>query len=219
MLLCLAAMYYSVSIMEIGTALAATCIILNFHHRKTKMPNWFRKLVLVWLARLVRFKPRCTYIKAKKRADRSSCEDSAAKAIKATNTTDLKLNDAYDFDFERRDSLEFDTSLIETNQGHHVGVDELGTTHNGGMPSSSLARQRSLIKRSQGEKPSAHEMQIKDPLYEPFDYVREDFMRKEWQDAARVLDRVLLVVSIVIGSVSAMAIFLQSPRIRQMLTP
>ena len=213
-------MYYSVSIMEIGTALAATCIILNFHHRKTKMPNWFRKLVLVWLAKLVKFKPRCIYISSKKRSQRAlSTDESAAKVNKPNKTTDLKRNDAYDFEFERRESLEYDANLIEANQGHHLGRDQIGVAHNGGVPASGLSRQRSIIKRSQIEDPGALDMQINDPDYEPFDYVREDFRRKEWQDAARVLDRVLLVVSIVIGSVSAMAIFLQSPRIREMLTP
>ncbi|XP_068702267.1 uncharacterized protein [Montipora foliosa] len=51
----LLAMYYSVSIMEIGTALGATCIILNFHHRNTRMPKWFHKIVLEWIAKLVRY--------------------------------------------------------------------------------------------------------------------------------------------------------------------
>ncbi|XP_048589485.1 neuronal acetylcholine receptor subunit alpha-7 isoform X2 [Nematostella vectensis] len=209
----LLAMYYSVSIMEIGTALAATCIILNFYHRKTKMPPWFRKVVLVWLAPMVKCKPRYT---TREILDAQN-EESVMKMIAINKNSDIKRNEVFEFD---RDSIEFDMDLLESNNQCRANQkDQLA-------PNGSVAANGSPRRRQRGgqdeddvsvdHKPSdpimVHQMQLSDRL-------NEEIRRKEWQDAAQVLDRVLLVVSIVIGSTSAAAIFLQSPRIRELLTP
>ena len=40
----------------------------------------------------------------------------------------------------------------------------------------------------------------------------------EWRAASQVLDRLIIISSVVIGCVSAAVIFLQAPRVRQMLS-
>ena len=46
------------AIFEIGLAIAATCIVLNFYYSKTKMQGWIKTVLLKTLAPLVRVKIR-----------------------------------------------------------------------------------------------------------------------------------------------------------------
>lgn len=207
-------MYYSVSIMEIGTALAATCIILNIYHRKTEMPAWFRKLVLGWLAPLVKCKPRCT-----SREIMETQHEEAMINMMTFKSSDVRRNDVYEFD---RESIDFDMDLMENSaQARSAQRDQL-VAPNGSVPCNNIPRRRSM-RGCQDEDNSNAEQTPNDPMIvhrlQLSERMNEEIRRKEWQDAARVLDRVLLVVSIVIGSASAMAIFLQSPRIRGLFIP
>lgn len=204
-------MYYSVSIMEIGTALAATCIILNIYHRKTDMPSWFRKIVLCWLATLVRCKPRCT---SKEMLDTK--HEEAMMNVMSFKTSDVRRNDMYEFD---RESREFEMDVIEPCSQVRSNQREPHAP-NGSVPCGNVQRRHSL---RPDDDMTLQDPSPTDPLFthrlQLSERLNEDVRRKEWQDAARVLDRVLLVVSVVIGSASAMAIFLQSPRIRSFLNP
>ncbi|KAK3736405.1 hypothetical protein QZH41_017908, partial [Actinostola sp. cb2023] len=207
------AMYYSVSIMEIGTALAATCIILNIYHRKTVMPGWFRKIVLCWLAPLVRCKPRCT---SKEMMD--TRHEEAMLNMLSFKSSDVRRNEVYDFD---RESREFEMDVLEVNaQGRSTQREQHAP--NGSVPCNNVMTRRHSLRCGQDEDISNQEPLPSDPLYthrmQLSERLNEDIRRKEWQDSARVLDRVLLVASVVIGSASAMAIFLQSPRIRGFFT-
>lgn len=212
MFLCLiSAMYYSVSIMEIGTALGATCIILNFHHRNTKMPNWFHKIVLEWMAKLVWYKPRCVMSQLNSR----SVEENAQSILQVNSGSDRKRNDAFDVD---RDSIEFEMDLYEEPRG---GREQVPLAQNGNLSISTghITRKRSVKRKPQDNETEETEVQISETRFPIYDVSKEEIYKKQWQDAARILDRFLLVASFVIGSVSAMSIFLQSPRIRELFIP
>ena len=206
-----AAMYYSVSIMEIGTALGATCIILNFHHRNNKMPNWFHKIVLEWLAKMVFYKPRCPMSKI----NSGSVDDSAQAMLQSNSSSDRKRNSAFDLD---RDSIEFEMDLFEEPRG---GRDQVPLAQNGNLslPTNHVTRKRSVKRKPQDTETETTDVQISETRFPVYDVTKEEIYKKQWQDAARILDRFLLVASFVIGSISAMAIFLQSPRIRELFVP
>lgn len=203
-------MYYSVSIMEIGTALGATCIILNFHHRNTKMPGWFHKIVLEWLAKLVRYEPRVTN---RHLSDSGSVDESTQKMIQSNAASERKRNDAFDLE---RDSIEFEMDLFEEPRG---GRDQVLLAQNGNIPTNHVTRKRSVKRKPQDTETETTEVQVSEARFPAYDGSKEEFYKKQWQDAARILDRFLLLASVVIGSVSAMAIFLQSPRIRGLFVP
>ena len=212
MFLCLiSAMYYSVSIMEIGTALGATCIILNFHHRNTKMPNWFHKIVLEWMAKLVWYKPRCVM----SQLNSGSVDENAQAILQVNSGSDRKRNDAFDVD---RDSIEFEMDLYEEPRG---GREQVPLAQNGNLSISTghVTRKRSVKRKPQDNETEATEVQISETRFPIYDVSKEEIYKKQWQDAARILDRFLLVASFVIGSISAMSIFLQSPRIRELFIP
>lgn len=204
-------MYYSVSIMEIGTALGATCIILNFHHRNTKMPSWFHKIVLEWLAKLVWYKPRYLHCHFT-----SESEDETVQSKLQTNSgPERKRNDAFDLD---RESIEFEMDLYDESRG---GRDQVPLAQNGNLslPANNGTRKRSIRRKTQDTEIEASEVQFPETRFSFYDVNKEEFYKKQWQDAARILDRFLLVASFVIGSISAMSIFLQSPRIRGLFIP
>lgn len=205
----LLAMYYSVSIMEIGTALGATCIILNFHHRNTKMPSWFQKIVLEWLAKIVRYEP--TYNRHPASGD--ALNDSTQKIMQSNTTSDRKRNDAFDLE---RESIEYEMDLFEEAR---VGRDQVPLAQNGNISTNHVTRKRSVKRKPQDSETETTEVQISEAKFPLYDFNKEEFYKKQWQDAARILDRVLLLASVVIGSVSAMSIFLQSPRIRELFIP
>ena len=204
-------MYYSVSIMEIGTALGATCIILNFHHRSTKMPNWFHKIVLEWMAKLVWYKPRCVM----SQLNSGSVEENAQAILQANSGSDRKRNDAFDVD---RDSIEFEMDLYEESRG---GREQVPLAQNGNLNISTghVTKKRSVKRKPQDNDTDTSEVQMSETRFPIYDDSKEEIYKKQWQDAARILDRFLLVASFVIGSISAMSIFLQSPRIRELFIP
>ncbi|KAM7446837.1 hypothetical protein ABFA07_004947 [Porites harrisoni] len=207
----LLAMYYSVSIMEIGTALGATCIILNFHHRNTKMPNWFHKIVLEWLAKLVWYKPRYLHCHLT-----TESEDETVQTKLQTNSgPERKRNDAFDLD---RESIEFEMDLFDESRG---GRDQVPLAQNGNLsvPANNGTRKRSIRRKTQDTETETSEVQFPETRFPFYDVNKEEIYKKQWQDAARILDRFLLVASFVIGSISAMSIFLQSPRIRGLFIP
>lgn len=205
-------MYYSVSIMEIGTALGATCIILNFHHRNTKMPNWFHKIVLEWLAKLVWYKPRYLHCHL---TTESENEETVQTKLQTISGPERKRNDAFDLD---RESIEFEMDLFDESRG---GRDQVPLAQNGNLsvPANNGTRKRSIRRKRQDTETETSEVQFPETRFPFYDVNKEEIYKKQWQDAARILDRFLLVASFVIGSISAMSIFLQSPRIRGLFIP
>jgi len=174
------------------------------------MPGWFHKIVLEWLAKLVRYEPRVTN---RHLSDSGSVDESTQKMIQSNAASERKRNDAFDLE---RDSIEFEMDLFEEPRG---GRDQVLLAQNGNIPTNHVTRKRSVKRKPQDTETETTEVQVSEARFPVYDGSKEEFYKKQWQDAARILDRFLLLASVVIGSVSAMAIFLQSPRIRGLFIP
>lgn len=127
-------------------------------------------------------------------------------------TSDLKRNDAFDHD---RESIEYEMDYSEDISGR---LEREQMVQNGGVHPNGTHR-RKPSKKIHNMEGSSEAKDHLESAYKSYEIIQEDLWKKEWQDAARVLDRVLLGVSFFIGTLSAMAIFLQSPRIREIFTP
>jgi len=134
----------------------------------------------------------------------------------SNSNSDRRRNSAFDLD---RDSIEFEMDLFEEPRG---GRDQVPLAQNGNLslPTNHLTRKRSVKRKPQDTDTETTDVQISESRFPVYDVTnKEEIYKKQWQDAARILDRFLLVASFVIGSISAMAIFLQSPRIRELFIP
>ena len=87
--------YYTVAIFEIGLAIAATCLVLNFYYSKTKMPGWLKTILLRTLAPLVRVKVKRRRLSVKESL-RSTDEVAAELGFRRPEMTeDKKVSDKY----------------------------------------------------------------------------------------------------------------------------
>ena len=142
--------------------------------------------------------------------------ENAQKVLQGNSGYDRKCNDTLDVD---RESIEFEMDLFEDPRG---GREQVSLAQNGNLniPTSHVTRRRSVKRKpldtAESDTSEAH---ITETRFKDYDFNQEEFYKKQWQDAARILDRFLLVASFVIGSISAMGIFLQSPRIRELFIP
>jgi len=136
------------------------------------------------------------------------------KNAQSNSNSARKRNSAFDLD---RDSIEFEMDLFEEPRG---GRDQVPLAQNGtlSLPTNHLTRKRSVKRKPQDTDTETTDVEISEsfPVY---DVTKEEIYKSQWQDAARILDRFLLVASFVISSISAMAIFLQSPRVRGLFVP
>ena len=144
-----------------------------------------------------------------------SVDEGTAKIVQSTTSTDTKRNDAFELE---RESIEFEMDLFE---GTHArtGREQMPLAQNGNVSTHLVTRKRSVKRKPQDSETDTTEVQMSEAKFPVYDFTSEEMCKKDWQDAARILDRFLLLASIVIGSVSAMSIFLQSPRIRELFIP
>ncbi|XP_046840390.1 neuronal acetylcholine receptor subunit alpha-10-like [Xenia sp. Carnegie-2017] len=194
--------YYFATILEIGAALLATTIILNFYHRTNrKMPRWMRVVLLQWMSRVVFLR------------------ESAQKCIKVDRKTinrgirenvDAIINNGYVLGEYQRGPTSAGTTR---NQYHETGceIDESRakptTDHN-------------VLKVTLGSIGSelASQNVQNDKAYftdETGETVSEDVMRirhQQWTLAAKILDRLFLWSSIFIGGATMLGIFLRTQR-------
>ena len=208
--------YYTVAIFEIGMAIVATCIVLNFYYSKTKMPGWVKTILLKTLAPLV---------KVKIRSRRFSTKDSQ-KSTDSAHALDIIHNPTFDT-FNLSDggiSWGGITDVFEQNQNVAVTSvnlrkDSLGSdaeeeenTENPTLKMNGVSHRKKVTRlndktqnretTSDGKEPSSLQQMIE--------------WQDEWRAASKVLDRVIIIFSIVIGFVSFAIIFLQAPKVRQL---
>ena len=144
-----------------------------------------------------------------------SVDENTQGILQSNSGSDKKRNDAFDLD---RESIEFEMDLFEEPRGVREQV-PLAQNGNLNIPSSHVTRKRSVKRKPQDTETETTEVQLSETRFPVYDVSKEEIYKKQWQDAARILDRFLLVASFVIGSISAMGIFLQSPRIRELFIP
>ena len=213
MIFILAGIYYTVSIFEIGMAMALNCLVLNFYHRNQRMSPLVRRLLLGKLATFLRVEmtPRKlsredTFEESVDEVETSFGKGMNANSIglgplsqvkidKDTESDNLKRLGSFRGSLKERLVNNHDSETEEINtrsQSPLLSRKAIQTRNDGGnMRNGSLKRNAMETKRNE----------------------------EEWKDAAKVLDRLLLAISIVIGVVSASVIFLQSERFRRMFLP
>ena len=213
MIFILAGIYYTVSIFEIGMAMALNCLVLNFYHRNQRMSPLVRRLLLGKLA---------TFLRVEMTPRKLSREDTFEESVdevetsfgKAMNANSIGLGPLSQVKIEKdteSDNLKrlgsFRGSLKERLVNNHDNETEEMNTRS----QSPLLSRKAIQTRSDGGN-----MRNGSLKRNAMETKRNE---EEWKDAAKVLDRLLLAISIVIGVVSASVIFLQSERFRRMFLP
>lgn len=203
---CFLAKYYSSAITEIGLALFSTCVILNFYYKRDTMPNWMKTFMFRILRPLVRIK------------------------YKSQPTNKFKRNSCKQF------LIEENCELSEITGNPYSGpcevrkmttINEASCEENG---SCNEVQQHVPLQRTRSRRQnSIHETPILNDhagnhhqgkyIFGADDELRENELTNnhtDWQTAAKILDRVVLILGILISVATFLAIFLQAPRVREM---
>ena len=198
---------------EMGIALVMNCFILNVYYRNYEMAPWMRRLLLDRLGPLVRIE--IPHTRTQHYLDKMS------------NGQFRELN-----------------PLTETvlNNSHHHGDSGAGIESNGNgelsyFPKSTMHREdtqtiqkKTKISVQQNGKSSdltytktKNNLSTKFSLSlssDPTTRIEErKILGEDWKLAARILDRCMLIIAISVGVISALTIFLQAPRFREMFIP
>ena len=201
------AKYYSSAITEIGLALFATCVILNFYYQRSAMPRWLKRLMFNVLGPLVRIK-----YEPLGKTNRKSRKRKSFIVEENCDLVQLSEN-SYSGPCEMRKMSIINETKCEGN----------GCCSDVSQPSL-LQRTRSRTQGSVRETPILndhvdHKQQGK-YVFEPVDELHTDETTRmnnhmDWQMAAKILDRVVLILGILISFATFLAIFLQAPRVRE----
>ena len=203
--------YYFAIILEIGTSVVVTTMILNFYHRTNrKMPRWMKRLVIDWIAAVVFLTD--TPEKRKILRQKSTRKSRRKKQrIINDNGVTKKADDGKDqhnqgFNVTFNDAITYCGTPSSEPMG--TEMENLSCQNNYGMS----AFQFSI---------SSHEVLEDQSKEEARPYMNEDNLSEdelairhwEWTLVARILDRFFLVVAIVCGIVTVSAIFLRAPKL------
>lgn len=189
-------MYYTSAITSIGLAIAATCVVLNFYYKKTKMPAWLRRLVLGKLASCIRIE---TKFNQKKRQLQTSDQVIANSSTIENESEPTQFGVTLkSINHRRRQSHEAPDSETDIKAENDM--------HTNGMSNGNLSRHCSSVKDKHGSKEQVSSEETV-----------EEECEREWRTASRVIDRVVLVTGMVVAIITSGTIFLQAPRVRDAL--
>ena len=185
--------YYATGIAEIGVALIATAFIINFHHRKTKMPAWFRKIIFGCFGKLVMIK-----------GHRSAQYNPVSIQLKELPQRKVLYNGCACGKFPESKSFSvIKNEKVTSGEEHHITRNLVGECK------CENSTKETAILNNQEEDLIPNDVKSTDDI---------EHNAKEWQSAAKILDRVVLVVGLLVSIVSVTAIFLQAPRVLEMLS-
>ena len=209
--------YYFATSVEISISLVATTVVLNFIERKNKkMPRWLVTLLLNWMARVVFLKKTVERSCPKLSRRRKSRRSKRKTEHKGNNATGSRQNGSI-AQMISGESSPVDHRLEEGLENVFVISKNLVTT--------------SDLKVHDSKKfiPSNPESEgTWDGSHMPFTGVYDEngeelegneitLRQWEWVMAARVLDRALLWVSIMMGIATIFGIFMRAPRLQELL--
>lgn len=204
----LSAKYYSSAILEIGLALFATCVILNFYYQRSVMPGWLKRLMFNILGPIVRIKytPQTS-----KKTRRTSRKNLVEENFDLTSQSDA----SYSGPCELRKMNVVNETVCEGNG--RCGED---------FQPLPIQRMRDRTRSSTRETPILNDHVVEKQqgkyVFEQVDSSREaeELLNNnmDWQMAAKILDRVVLILGILISVATFLAIFLQAPRVREMFS-
>ena len=195
----LPAKYYSSAIVEICLALFSTCVILNFYHRKSPMPGWLQKVMFRALGPMVFIK-----YNPKKSQDTTRSRSTISRKYSNEDIPLSRLNG-----HTRKNSV-----ISEPSQA----AESCNTAHD----SPSQCTCRGIHNRIYETAPSTD----KEPVifsHPPTEWENSEAGEmaknsKDWQMAAHILDRVILVLAIFVSVVTFVALFVQAPRVRELIS-
>ena len=188
---------------EIGIAMAMNCFILNLYYRNYEMPPWVRSLVLGRLAKIVRVD-----VPLRNIADIFADADCSADLNKNHPVTVENLENAVNKGIL---SKENDTLLQEVSYyATSITLEE--------FPNSAQNQHKKFVtideRLSPVSKPKTKtNFQSKKKNQSK---IKRD-MGEDWRLVARIVDRLMLFLSVVIGVVSAVTIFMQTDRFKKLL--
>ena len=186
-------------------ALFATCVILNFYYKQDTMPNWLKLFMFRILGRLVLIKYE---FKVKKKKKRNRKELLIEENCELPELTGNKYSGPYDVG---------KMSTINENNceenGSYTDPEQRPPVQRKRTRTRSLIRAETPLLSDREANSHHHEHGILEPDHEK----QDDELNKnraDWQMAAKILDRLVLVLGIVISIATFLAIFLQAPRVR-----
>lgn len=207
--------YYFATLLELAFALIITTIILNIYHRTNRhMPAWLRVVLLEWLARVV-----FLYESAE------TCRRPRKKTIKGgmRANVDAVINNGYVIG-ERAVGNHLtatgERNPFENGNGRGDSEDTLrprsGTNNMGRLPGDS-----NVIKLTLGSIGSElhnpnnpnEEGMFTDETGAAVSEAEMCLRHQQWTLAAKILDRFFLWVSVIVGVVTVLAMFLRAPRV------
>ncbi|XP_031569941.1 neuronal acetylcholine receptor subunit alpha-10-like [Actinia tenebrosa] len=191
----LLAQYYSSAIAEIGLAIFATSIILNFHYRKNKMPNYLRKLIFSFAGPIVGMKKYKDLARSEKLLRRGQ------ERANGTSNDNEHFKKGNNCELKSLSLLQNDLIACEKEPRNEF---QRGKNH-------SSIRETHILEDSEDN--SADQEDKGDNVEKEL----ADIYAKEWQEAARILDRLVLLVAIVVCICTFAAIFIQAPRVQEHL--
>jgi len=230
--------FYFAIMLEIGASLAVTTLVLNFYHRnRRRMPKTMRKVILQWLARLL-FP--CQKPKDWSEIHRRSI--AMRRMVTDVIEEDLSSRDAAPCEStfycskkksQRRDPDEHKWAMQESGdvrngrRGNHSFCDRGLSCRNDYDNNSGLTKH--WLKKNgdgnnrghNGKKKRSSAKLLNTQLTTEslcsggnvLDWSEEKMKnQKEWIKAARVLDRLFLIISIIVSIVTLLTIFLRAPR-------
>lgn len=195
----LLAKYYSTAIAEIGLALFATCVILNFYYREETMPNWLKTLMFRVLGPMVRikYKYKLSHKVKKKHRNQSLLDDN------------FELSELTGNPFPESGKVEKKRSIHET----HREENGLGSCHEVDTRLSTQCT-RSRTQSTLRETPIVND-HLDGCTFDESLGAQMTNNIKDWQTATKILDRVVLILGILITIITFLSIFLQAPRVRE----
>lgn len=227
--------YYFATSVEISLSLIATTIVLNFTARtKKKIPQCLRTLLLKWIARVVFLKKTVERSQPKLRKRKRSSghrskgsrrkyqENDEKGAAQNGNIRQITADESESENNQRKD----DKVVEQLKRTTNTTIDfELGALRYV-QPANSFEFNRDGQGNSMHRYHATREIWFEENL--PFtglhdengEELEEDELalrQWEWVMAARVLDRALLLLSIVMGIATFFAIFARAPRLQKFL--
>ncbi|XP_048582678.1 neuronal acetylcholine receptor subunit alpha-2 isoform X2 [Nematostella vectensis] len=207
--------YYFAIVLEIGASLVVTTMILNFYHRTNrKMPQWLRTLILNWTSRVVllhdvvvKTDPRrqMSFNPAAKRRTMHKSDNQSANIVRARSMRQTRRKK----DPEIGDEGGFELAYPETffaNDNHNENK-ESDNHHLNRNNNFSLVENRSMRENRVDEGAQCHQWDYDAEISEE----ERCHRHWEWTLAAKILDRFVLCVAVVLGIVTVGAIFLRAP--------
>ena len=200
------------SIFEIGMAMCLNCLVLNIYYRTYKMPRLIRKILLGRLAEIIGVK-----VPHDRKYPYYSKQSARERYIQKSELTPLKELPISSIDGPVGTQQQDDESGIDMHaiNSNDIPMASFSGKCNGNCRIESLENENSNDHHAMRKRLKREKSYDTGGAYGTSADERAQ-NSEDWKHAARVLDRILLGLAVCVGVISAMTIFLQAERFRQM---